>query len=805
MDIGVNDQVEILENTLLNIFRNFIPHEIIKCRPKEPPWMNKKIKSALRNKNRLYKKYISGGKKSEDGIKLQHDTILVSNLITTTKESYFINLGKRLNDPQTGPKTYWSILKRFLNKIKIPTIPPILVNGTFVTDFKKKANIFNDFFADQCSIFNNGSVLPGINLKTNKQLTNIIISDQDLSAIIKNLNPNKAHGHDNISIKMIQICGDTIIPPLKMIFESANPDSWKKGIIIPVHKKESKNLLKNYRPISLLPIFGKIFEKVIYNNLFIYLQENKFLTENQSGFRSGDSCISQLIAITHGIYQDFDGNPSLETRGVFLDISKAFDKVWHDGLLYKLKCLGVDEGFYGILKNYLQNRQQKIVLNGQSSSWLDVNAGVPQGSVLGPLLFLIYINDLPENLVSVSKLFADDTSLFSTVFDIQKSSEDLNRDLSTIHNWAFQWKMVFNPDPNKQATEVIFSRKRQNVNHPALCFNNTPVATASFQKHLGLILDEKLIFGHHLNEKISKANKGIGLIRRLYTYLPRKSLLNIYKAFIRPHLDYGDVIYDQPHNDTLCRMIESVQYNAALAITGAIKGSSRERLYQELGLESLSDRRWYRRLVYFFNIVSCNSPSYLNSLLPSKQRSYDPIRSNLFRNFTSHTNFFKNSFFPYCISEWNKLSPNLRNSTSISVFKKGLLAFIRPQQCYIYNIFDPTGLKLLTRLRVNLSHLRAHKFHHNFLDTLNPLCSCSLEIESTSHYLLRCPFYTHIRGTLLENITDIIGDISDYSDDKLTNLILYGDSIYSIEVNSNILKNTLIFLKSSERFDIPLF
>ena len=570
-------------------------------------------------------------------------------------------------------------------------------------------------------------------------------------------------------------------------------------------QKESKNLLKNYRPISLLPIFGKIFEKVIYNNLFIYLQENKFLTDNQSGFRSGDSYISQLIAITHGIYQAFDGNPSLETRGVFLDISKAFDKVWHDGLLYKLKCLGVDGGFYGILKNYLQNRQQKIVRNGQSSSWLDVNAGVPQGSVLGPLLFLIYINDLPENLVSVSKLFADDTSLFSTVFDIKKSSEDLNRDLSTIHNWAFKWKMVFNPDPNKQATEVIFSRKRQNVNHPALCYNNTPVATASFQKHLGLILDEKLIFGHQLNEKILKANKGIGLIRRLYTYLPRKSLLNIYKAFIRPHLDYGDVIYDQPHNDTLCRMIESVQYNAALAITGAIKGSSRERLYQELGLESLSDRRWYRRLVYFFNIVSCNSPSYLNSLLPSKQRSYDPIRSNLFRNFTSHANFFKNSFFPFCISEWNKLSPNLRNSTSISMFKKGLLAFIRPQQCYIYNIFDPTGLKILTRLRVNLSHLRAHKFHHNFLDTLNPLCSCSLEIESTSHYLLRCPFYTHIRGTLLENITDIIGDISDYSDDKLTNLILYGDSIYSIEVNSNILKNTLIFLKSSDRFDIPLF
>ena len=231
------------------------------------------------------------------------------------------------------------------------------------------------FFVDQCSIINNGSVLPEISYKTNKRLTNIITSSQNLCKIIKNLNPNKAHGHDKISIKMIQICGDSIIPPLKMILESAIklsvfPDSWKKGNIIPVHKKESKNLIKNYRPISLLPIFGKIFEKVIYNNLFEYFQENKFLSNNQSGFRSGDSCISQLIAITHDIYKAFDGNPSLETRGVFLDISKAFDKVWHDGLLHKLKCLGVEGGFYNILKNYLQNRKQRVVLNGQSSSWL---------------------------------------------------------------------------------------------------------------------------------------------------------------------------------------------------------------------------------------------------------------------------------------------------------------------------------------------------------------------------------------------------------------------------------------------------
>ena len=173
-------------------------------------------------------------------------------------------------------------------------------------------------------------------------------------------------------------------------------------------------------------------------------------------------------------------------------------------------------------------------------------------------------------------------------------------------------------------------------------------------------------------------------------------------------------------------------------------------------------------------------------MLPTKQQSYDPLRSNLFRNFTSHTTFFKNSFFPYCTSEWNKLGPYLQNSTSISIFKKGHHAFIRTKRCHTYNIMDPPGLKLLTRLRVNLSHLREHKFRHNFLDTINPLCNCSLEIESTIHYILCCPFYTHIRRGLLDNITNLIGDISNLSDDKLMNLLLYGENLHSVEVNIKI-------------------
>ena len=415
----------------------------------------------------------------------------------------------------------------------------------------------------------------------------------------------------------------------------------------------------------MLPIFGKIFEKVIYDNLYKYLHNNEILSEKQSGFRPGDSCVSQLISISHEIYKSFDGNPSLETRGVFLDMSKAFDKVWHKGLLFKLKSYGIHGKLYKILENYLSNRQQRVVLNGQHSDWRNVLAGVPQGSVLGPLLFLVYINDLPDSLRSTTKLFADDTSLFSIVYNVQRSFEDLSNDLCAIEKWAYQWKMSFNPDVRKQATEVVFSRKKSPADHALLVFNNSNIKTVSHQKHLGLILDEKLSFDSHLKEKISKANKVIGLIKHLSGTLPRHSLITLYKSFARPHLDYADVIYDQPHNERFCSTIESVQYNAALAITNAIRGTSRERLYQELGLESLRVRRWYRRLCFIYKILKNKSPSYLYNML-SFVSSKNPSRKNLLSRIPSNSVYFSNSFLPYAVDEWNKLDPETRAKPSIS-------------------------------------------------------------------------------------------------------------------------------------------
>ena len=169
--------------------------------------------------------------------------------------------------------------------------------------------------------------------------------------------------------------------------------------------------------MSLLPVCGNIFEKCIYNTLYSYLESNDILSKSESAFRNGDSCISQLLAITHEIYSDFDAYPSLETRGVFLGISKAFDRVWHEGLLYKLKSYGISGPLLILIKRFLTNRFQRVVLNGQTSNWKNILAGVLQGSILGLLLFLIFINDIPEGIQSNIKKFADDTSIFSVMKD----------------------------------------------------------------------------------------------------------------------------------------------------------------------------------------------------------------------------------------------------------------------------------------------------------------------------------------------------------------------------------------------------
>ena len=822
-----NEQIRYLNDCIINVFNNYCPNKVITCRDKDAPWMNDSIKKLLKEKESIYKSYVKNGFKNEDKLKLNAKQKACSSAISEAKELYLVNEGNKLNDPLLGPKRYWSILNRFLNKKKIPLIPPILHDGNFITDTLKKADLFNNYFANQCTPIINDSQLPPFSYRTNSRISVININSKMILDIISSLNPAKSHGCDGISIKMIHICRHQIILPLKLIFESCvssgvYPDLWKMSNVCPVHKKESKSLLNNYRPISLLPIFSKMFEKIIYDSLYSYVIANKLLNPCQSGFQKGDSCVSQLLKITHDIFKNLDCTPPVNTRSIFLDMSKAFDKVWHKGLIFKLKSYGVEGNLFNLLHNYLNNRKQRVTLNGQESGWKNILSGVPQGSVLGPLLFLLYINDLPDHLQCNPKLFADDVSLNEHMNNIPASTTRLSNDLDNTDQWGYQWKMLFNPDPAKPANEVIFSNS-SNINIPRLHFAGKIIKSVKSQKHLGLILDSKLDFNQHLKEKIGKANIGILMLRKLYRYLPRNALLNIYKSFIRPHLDYCDIIYHKPCCDDIAMQnlfcldaqhpnvlftdkIESVQYNAALAITGCIRGTSKEKIYNELGIESLYNRRTFHRLLYFYKIMNNLLPVYLKNEIPQAVPNLHDTRQHRGTWIATRTNKYNYSFFPHSVNAWGNLSNLIKASPSPNIFKKRYMEFYRINANSIFRIHNPVGIKLLTRLRVGLSHLREHKFNHHFHDTGNPYCSCDgKSIESVEHYLLSCPNHARSRILLFENLSSISSLVTFTRDSLTTEILLYGKSTFDDCTNKKIIESTINFLIESSRFSDPLF
>ena len=220
------------------------------------------------------------------------------------------------------------------------------------------------------------------------------IDNEDIVSLIRKLNPNKANGSDGISGQMLLLCDDSVVLPLRIIFgnilsAATYPGLWKLANVTPIFKKGDKQLIGNYRPISLLPLCGKIFEKIIFNNLYKHLTTHHLITKNPSGFRPGDSTTNQLIDLVDEIHQAFDSKKPREVRAVFLDISKAFDKVWHDGLIFKMRQNGISGKLLKLFQNYLSNRKQRVILNAFSSDYSSIYSGVPQGSVLGPLLILI--------------------------------------------------------------------------------------------------------------------------------------------------------------------------------------------------------------------------------------------------------------------------------------------------------------------------------------------------------------------------------------------------------------------------------
>ncbi|XP_060607755.1 uncharacterized protein LOC132759899 [Ruditapes philippinarum] len=321
---------------------------------------------------------------------------------------------------------------------------------------------------------------------------------------------------------------------------------------------------------------------------------------------------------------DFNFNPStldegLEIRIVFFDISKAFDKVWHKGLLVKLKRAGIQGPLLGWFSDYLSNRRQSVVLPGAKSDWSVINAGVPQGSILGPLLFLVYINDIVVDLRSFVNLFADDTSLYLIVDHPVTAADILQSDINKISSWADKWLVKFNPSKSET---MLITRKTSKLFHPPLSMQNQTISSVTSHKHLGLHFSDDGSWHIHINHVKERAWKRIHIMRKFKFQLDRKSLEIIYLSYIRPILEYADVVYTnctQYEKDEL----DKIQHEASRIVSGVTKLVSIHQLHREVSWESLDSRRKKHKLILVYKMKNGLSPDYLSSLVPPSKDESD--------------------------------------------------------------------------------------------------------------------------------------------------------------------------------------
>ena len=299
--LDVDEITELFSKSLIDILSTHIPNKFITCNEKDPPCMTSQLKTAIKRKHRVYNKYVKRGCKAEEWKHVKTLSQHTSQMITSAKEKYFLKLGQKLSDPTNGVKAYWSTLNKIINRNKVTNIPPLLENGVFVTNYQTKADVFNEFFARQCSLLPNDSSIPAFTPKCDKILSSMGIYRSKVLSLIRSLDSKKAHGCDDLSIAMLKICDLAIVEPLSLIYEMClesgkYPSLWKKANILPIHNKESRQLKKNYRPISMLPICGKLFEKLIFDEIYDHLVKIDLLTLTNQGF-------AQVILQSTNFYQ----------------------------------------------------------------------------------------------------------------------------------------------------------------------------------------------------------------------------------------------------------------------------------------------------------------------------------------------------------------------------------------------------------------------------------------------------------------------------------------------------------------------
>lgn len=788
---NVNEIADKVTDLILKAAQESIPNKIVTIRPNEPQWINAFIKRQIRQRKRLFK--IAKRVNNENAwTKFRQKRNSVTSIIRQAKKQYNDKLASELRNNEHQSKSWYKVSSHFLKTSSDSNpIPYLEIDNKIAETDIEKAEILNKYFASQSTIDDRDTDLPDLDLPNYPPLETINISQDDVKDVISLIKPHKAPGPNLISPKLIKEAKTELAYPFSKLFNLSLtlkefPDSWKKANVTAIHKKDDRCLPSNYRPISLLNYEGKLMERCVHKHVSQYLIQHSIISEYQSGFQSGDSTVNQLTYLYNEFSKALDENK--EIRVVFLDISKAFDRVWHRGLLIKLRAIGFSENIIDWFSSYLRNRQQRVCIRGQSSSWRNTNAGVPQGSILGPILFLLFINDIVNVIKSSKRLFADDTIIYKIVENNYANlvALELNLDLENIPDWATDWRVDFNPLKTKS---LIISKKRLKTTHPALFMKQTRIDEVTQHKHLGIVFSEDLSWTNHINTLSSKAWKRIGSLRRYKFLLDRASLQKMYVTFVRPLLEYGDIVWD---NCSVAnkRTLESVQVEALRITTGGTKVCSIQKLYDDSQWETLQKRRYNHKLCQLYKIIHGLTPNYLHQLLPSRvqQSSRYPLRnSNDFSIPASRTTSYCNSFLPATLRDWNALSQDIRDAQSLYSFKMKLKIPVNSPKCFDAIQISRLGQILHARLRLECSSLNHHLFQKNLVNS--PLCSCGLA-ETTYHFLLYCTKYDLLRQRYLSVLPHHLS----------LALLLNGDPNESDQVNNIIFKHVQLYILATKRF-----
>ena len=535
------------------------------------------------------------------------------------------------------------------------------------TNDKEKSEVLNKFFS---SVFVNEGDGPVPDFKSDyeNELSNIEINEDQMYNVLKKLNSTKSPGPDKIHPRVIKELAKELSYPLHLFFNKSIkdgilPDSWKEAVVTPIFKKGSKEQPGNYRPVSLTSIICKIFESFIRDALYDHLVSNSLLSNNQFGFCRGRSCVSQLLVTINDWFQSLD--KKIPVDAAYLDFRKAFDSVPHKRLLTKLHGYGIRGNILKWIESFLSNRTQFVNVNNQVSDHIDVTSGVPQGSVLGPCLFIYYINDLPDAVNCLIQIFADDTKAYLPILTCHDNM-NLQSSLDQMVKWSNKWLISFNAEKCK----VLYLGKN-NKKHKYFINNNnisTELTETVCEKDLGVNVDQLLSFEDHVFITIKKARSMSGLLIRTMDFKCPSVLVPLYISKVRPLLEYGNVVWC-PYKKKDIKVIEKVQQHFTKYITGMYKLSYSERLFR-LKLPSLEYRRIRGDFIETYKILhnlydSKTTQTLLTLDKNSLTRSHNFKLTKFRVNHKPYQMFYTNRI----VNRWNGLPMHIVNADSLNSFK----------------------------------------------------------------------------------------------------------------------------------------